>query len=401
MKKYLLWAAMAAVVITSCTDEEVTNKSDESNNAIEFRTLADKTQSRTSTIDSDNILSFSLTGWWNKGAQFLFNGFDITRSPGIDDDGKLEINTKWNYSPTRYWPANDGVVDFFAYSPASSVNVITDLRQPVNIKPVVRDDSDPFIPVIKYTVPTLESGKLPEDFLVAVTTSAHSTNTGGTVVLNFQHALSKVKFNAIKVNDLEFTIHGIELQNMKQTAELKLKSSKSNPSAGIPTGNFKYDDDEPITLWYDDPNDPSAKANYGLDMGQSPIYVLPGDYTLGDYNTLIGDHNAIMIMPQETKKGTVTSVLNDITKINKKEDDNFYIKIKYKAFLRINNNIIYYAGTEKTPAEYYLTTSKDFTFEIGRSYTFNLTFGNEGSTSGDIKFVVNAKNWDDVDHVNF
>lgn len=398
MKKYLLWAVMAAVVITSCTDEEITNKSEE-NNAIEFRTLADKTHSRTSTTDATNILSFSLTAWWNGGDQYLFNGFDITRSPGIDKDGNLEnINHEWSYSPTRYWPIS-GTIDFFAYSPASSVNVITDLRQPLN--KVVNVDNPP---LIKYTVPSLlKSGKLPEDFLVSVRPGRTGINK--TVTLVFQHALSKVQFKAMKQNDLEFTVYGVELKNLKSDGELTLKKDGGKqPSEGIPMEDqFSYKDGKPITLW----GNQSGKKDYGIDMGNSPIYVLPKKYY-----SMLGDHSAMMIMPQITKAAELIdgSSRMEITELkaddpsesdpSKLNSNKFYILVKYKAFLRVNNNITYYAGNEKDPANYRLALPDDFTFEIGRSYTFNLTFGEEGSTSGAIKFEVDTQTWvpeDDIE----
>ncbi len=63
----------------------------------------------------------------------------------------------------------------------------------------------------------------------------------------------------------------------------------------------------------------------------------------------------------------------------------------------------YYAGTADEPTDLYLPVKNQvdpsgtaFYFEAGRSYTFNLEFGTEGSTSGDgsgIKFDVSTTDW--------
>lgn len=188
MKKYLFLAAIA-VLVMSCSSDEIISESDKRNGAIEFSTLTDKSQSRVAVTEKDNILSFTLTGWWVTGAQYLFNAFDITRSPGMDENG-ARLDDEWSYSPPRYWPSK-GNVNFFAYSPASSINVNKDkdLRQ---TGPLSTD------PEIEYTVPTKQNFQ--EDFLVALKL-LQNKNTGK-VGLNFQHALSRVKFNAKKQKTL-------------------------------------------------------------------------------------------------------------------------------------------------------------------------------------------------------
>lgn len=387
MKKYLFLAAVAALMMTSCSSDEVVKESEIKNGAIEFRTLTDKNQSRAAVTDGSNILGFTLTGWWVEGKQYLFNSFDITRNAGIDDKGNLETE-EWSYSPPRYWPSK-GDVNFFAYSPASSVNVSKnkDLRQtaPLTVNPT-----------IEYTVSNVQN--LQEDFLVAL--KFLQNKNSGKVSLNFQHALSRVKFNAKKTKNLEYTIYGIKLMNLYSKAELTYdKSNDGSLSVGIPTTQFNYGNasNNPIILW----KSHSEKVDYKVDLSDAPIYVQ------FDNKSVIGATNALLVMPQVTELGEVQDS-NDLEYVNKTAIDGaFYVEIEYKSFLKEGNNIIYYAGTASKTAKYYIPVKDQirvnqktpFPFEIGREYVFNLTFGDEGATARPIQFNVTVSNWTDEEHV--
>lgn len=365
MKKYWLTFTITALLAGACSNEEVTMQEVDSGTGIEFRSLTDKTITRAAITDETSIVGFTVTGWWDKtGADpttnygsnvatdgvYLFNGFTIARG---EDEA-----TKWDYSPKRYWPANGkGTVDFFAYSPASSRNLNAGLE-------------DFNGATIEYTVPQIaETGLQQEDFLVAKSTRL----TSGTVALNFQHALSRVKFFAKKSNaGITYVIDKVELINLASTATLDLVNDFPNQTSLAYTGTT------PLILWEKDNN---SVVNYEVDMSGSPVYLL------SDFNSILGTTSAVMVMPQKTTLATTGTVAPS--------GGEFAIAVSYRAYI----GTFYYAGTPTTSKTQYFavkdpvySSGDGIAFEIGRQYNFYLTFGGEASATA-ITFQVNVSDW--------
>ncbi|GHT06279.1 hypothetical protein AGMMS49525_14420 [Bacteroidia bacterium] len=97
--------------------------------------------------------------------------------------------------PKANWPARDSV-DFFAYSPASSVNVTAGLKQNVSLVPTPPAAG----PEIQYTVPGWNGVDQQEDFMVTKSVDLAYNPSNPTVQLNFKHALSRIVFKAQNQN---------------------------------------------------------------------------------------------------------------------------------------------------------------------------------------------------------
>ncbi|MDH6355362.1 hypothetical protein M2132_001703 [Dysgonomonas sp. PH5-45] len=350
MKKLFLFASAIALVFASCSnDEDLGGSAGAGDGAIEFRTLMDKPSSnlRTAITDETSILSFTLTGIRTGGdynGEYLFNGEGITRG----EDGK------WNYNPKRYWPKGEKI-DFYAYSPSSSKNVTVGITDYTSAKSIT------------YTVPQISNKDAQEDFLVARSMQQNGgTNGTDPVVLNFHHALSRVMFFARTTQEnVTYTIDKVELVNLNETGTLNL--------SGIPEENsLTY----PCQPW----TDQSSFKTYAVDRGESPAYLL------NDYASVLGQTNAVMVLPQATTKydGDGKTVPGT---------GKFAVKVSYKAFA----GGIYYAGTATKSAEKYFAVndpsdvSEPITFEMGRQYNFYLEFGDE--VGKEINFSVRVSNW--------
>ncbi|MDL2320292.1 fimbrillin family protein [Alistipes sp. OttesenSCG-928-B03] len=390
MRKLFLMAAAAVLTLGSCSNDKEVGDVDTKNKGgeIGFRTLIDKgTATRATVTTSENILGFTVTGWWDKtddgtakitapttNAGYLFNAYDITRrEAGMDE---------WDYDPKLYWPAKGSGVDFYAYSPASSKNVT---------KGIYNYAGAP----IEYTVPDPGEDESQEDFMMALTKVAKD-NKNGAVTLNFAHVLSRATFSAKKTNpNITYIIRSVELVNIKKTGTLDLDG---DPEAGTPVpspipadGKFTYSTSytptDQLTYW---DSSTGALSNIGIDLGDSPVYVE------NEFKSVLGPTNALMVMPQTTTYAT-----------DPKEDaTGFMIKVSYKAFIDVNDPGTYYAGSKGDGLETYKTAYfavKDpmrsttangnvpFTFEIGRQYNFYLTFGHEAG--GPISFEVKVGEW--------
>lgn len=397
MNKIIFFTAIAATVLVGCSEEDPIPSPGETGKEVGFRTVTDK-GTRAAVTDDRNMLSFTVTGWWDQDGSnsygdlskgsYLFNAKDITRGEG----------GTWDYTPKRYWPTT-GTVDFFAYSPASSINLNKGLN---GLKAAT--------PAIKYTVPMVAENNAQEDFLVATLLDSIK----GTVTLNFQHALSRVKFEAKKkVKDVEYVIDSIALVNLSSTAELDLTAVNVTTSVIPKSGGFKYDPASPLVLWAGHTTD----TTYAVDFSNSPVSVMYDDYT-----SVIGATNGLMVMPQATELGQIyvkteigdnktnsnTAVtLADVATPKEGFEKCFYIKVSYKAFQGTGSDIFYYAGNATSSKHMYIPVkdskdnNKGLTFEIGRQYVFRLTFGDKDNGSGElgdaIKFDVDVQAWDDVE----
>lgn len=410
---------MAAVVtLGSCSnDTELDNNRVKNEKEIGFRSLIDKgSNTRVTVATGNNILGFTLTGWWDRtdkissvgglapgdgtdatvadavtnaiasadANEYLFNAVDITRrETGITD---------WTYAPKRYWPADDiigGGVAFFAYSPASTKSVTQGLHGYTG-------------GVLEYTVPNPDRVEArenaQEDFLLARTNPKNpdgSAKNSGDVALNFVHALSRVRFFARTTNtNLTYIIGGVEMMNLAMTGEIDMKKIPAD-------GSITYDDfsssSTPVTLWGNIGN----SKNIGIDMGESPINLLGIGSDASKYYSLHGESAALMVLPQTTELGA-------IDKDDPSNNTGFLIKVSYKAYLNNPNTDTYFAGGKDYYEDVYFQVidnqrsegaiSTPFTFELGRQYNFCLEFGSEAGK--EITFDVNVGAWNNADPVS-
>lgn len=343
-----------ALALVSCTNDENLDVSE--GGAIEFRTLVEKSDGlRAAITKEESILGFTVTGIKTNDAgtqvtssPYLFNGFSIAR--GEDE------NNLWNYTPKRFWPV-EGAVNFYAYSPASSKNVTSGLLD-FSIATGGRK-------TITYNVPKISITEAQEDFLVARTSKKKTSP----VTLRFHHALSRVMlFARTSQTKVTYTIDKIVLRNLYSQGELDLTSTL------IPeTGNLNYA--STLQPWFAK----GSRTDYMADMSKSPVYMLNG------YTPVLGNTNAIMVLPQATTLKTSDEKTAPTTE--------FAIEVHYKAFV----DDIYYAGSKDVSAVKYFavkaptTTNTPLTFEMGRQYNFMLTFGDD---VGDIiDFEVSLSDW--------
>ncbi|MDL2208666.1 fimbrillin family protein [Parabacteroides sp. OttesenSCG-928-O15] len=361
MRRMLMLAASAAVMLTSCSnDKEIGDvEGDKNGSEINFRTLIDKgAASRATVTNSENILGFTVSGWWDKTTDgtttelgdtntggYLFNAFDLTRrEAGVTD---------WEYDPKIYWPSSGKGVLFYAYSPASSKNVTSG-------KGLYNYKGD----AIEYTVPDPGEAEAQEDFLLARTGNLNKE----TVKLNFAHALSRATFSAKKTNEnITYLIKSVTLVNIKKRGTIDIKD--------IPTtGAFDYTAIK--VLWVPTSEQPTD-TDIKVDLGNSPVFV---EYN--EYKSILGPTNALMVLPQATNAWDA------------KEETGFAVKVEYKAYIDVADPGTYYAGTPSSYKTVHFPV-EDHVFEIGRQYNFALTFG-AAEAGGKIGFDVQVGDWSDA-----
>lgn len=180
MKK-ILFAAMAALAITSCTqNEEIDTLAQKAE--INFNTAVSKT-SRAVTTTTDKFDNFKVYAYTHSAA------FDGTTTGTAIING-VEFNKSgdtWSAGNNKfYWPVSD-MVSFFAYSPQKSSAAF--------------DHAKAGAPTLTYSVAATPTAQ--EDLVVAQKVDEKKSTNGATsaVSLTFKHALTKVAFKVRGLGD--------------------------------------------------------------------------------------------------------------------------------------------------------------------------------------------------------
>ena len=167
MKKQIMFMAMTAMLIASCSSDDVVSTN--TGRAIDFRTSVGTRGSETTT---DNIDKFWVTAIDGNNANY-FSKQEFTK------DGAF-----FTSSPLYYWPA--GTLNFFAYSPSE-----TDLGATVTIDKDTKNLAD-FSPATEIANQ--------KDFVTATASGTRAANETNGVELTFAHQLSQIEIKAKNTN---------------------------------------------------------------------------------------------------------------------------------------------------------------------------------------------------------
>lgn len=167
MKKQFMFMAMAAMLIASCSSDDVVSTN--TGRAIDFRTSVGTRGAETTT---DNITKFWVTAIDGNNANY-FSKQEFTK------DGAF-----FTSSPLYYWPA--GKLDFVAYSPSE-----TDLGATVTINNTIKTLAD-FSPAKQIANQ--------KDFVTATASGTRAANETNGVELTFAHQLSQIEIKAKNSN---------------------------------------------------------------------------------------------------------------------------------------------------------------------------------------------------------
>lgn len=167
MKKQIMFMAMTAMLIASCSSDDVVSTN--TGRAIDFRTSVGTRGAETTTA---NIDKFWVTAIDGAGANY-FSQQEFTK------DGEF-----FTSSPLYYWPA--GKLKFFAYSPSA-----TDLGGALTIVNATKELKD-FSPAAKIADQ--------KDFVTATASGTRVDNQISGVALTFTHQLSQIEIKAKNSN---------------------------------------------------------------------------------------------------------------------------------------------------------------------------------------------------------
>ena len=220
MKK-ILFAAVAAMAITGCSQNEEIEKAAQ-NAEIGFNSVVSKT---TRAVSADLALLKT-----NGFTVYAYNTGDAAMGVGTLAKNIIEKESitwsvdgsNWNGTKTYYWP-NEGKIQFFAYS---STKVTELAAESTGTYPAITD----------YEVPS--NVKDQEDLLVSKVNDL--TKTDATVNFTFSHALTQVNFSIkSKVNDgLTYEVTEISISGVGSKATYDYGTGWTNPTTA--TASYTY-----------------------------------------------------------------------------------------------------------------------------------------------------------------
>lgn len=259
MKNSVIYMAMAAVALASCSKDETSEVN--LGTPIEFRTAVG-TRAETASTPIQNCFMSAV----DKDDKPVFSIQEFT-----DPDGDYTLTHAQGLQ--YYWPADGSDVTFYAFTP-TAVRSSHNETPEATIGPHTISN---FIPNYPYTSNNVTSNATQYDLMGAVATGNKNSNG---VTLTFKHLLSNIEIQAMSANtSYKFEVIGWRLANVKIKGSFDLTNQEAGWTFGetpeLYTYTYRLSQSESIEL-----ND-SYKVLHNFELTNTPwpIYMIPQQLT--------------------------------------------------------------------------------------------------------------------------
>lgn len=353
-KKFVMGiAAMAALTLVSCSSEDLNSVSDNSskNEAISFdsywgRSAVAVNGTRGSEETKTTLMAkgFGVFSKYNGSASF----------PDFDNQKVTYSNSKWTYTPLRFWPT-DGQIDFYAYAPYKDSKKL-------------KENTTTF----DFTVADKAADQ--EDLLWANALGQITTNGANTkekVKIHFYHALSRLGYSVKLYGDYSSSNAKFILNSIKLAGSSDGTSKKAFYKAGTIDLSKKNGVGD---LW----NTSSSSSN----EGKQNFDWVSSDKQVDNTGIKNAGTDYLFVIPQDFSI--------DKTEENPNVDE-LYVIVKY--------TIDYGAGVKQENIVY--KQIKKHFFQ-GKAYMLNLTIGLPIEFDVDVEATggVGVEDWGQDEDIN-
>lgn len=345
MKKFMLFAAMASVVLTSCVNEDMEVMESASKKAISFDMPVMKPTRAAGEIDGTvypttetfKVYCKSYTGTyagWTGGDYFAAAGEDVAF------DG-----SEWSTATVHYWPELGNKLAFAAYSPAaaSAHGTFAQTNTGLTITGFSTQDDVANQYDLMYTPRVVDLDK----------------NSAGTdVPLAFKHALTSVVFKATKTDaDATYTIKSLSVNGLVSTTG---DFNQNIPNAADTDGTASWTNLATAT-----------DKTYNI-LADKTIDVAQAGTNLTGAGSTAGAATALLLIPQSVVDADPTVTIT-YTKTTGSNTLDATAEIKLIDFVDGSSN-------------------KVETWAMGNRYIYNIIFG----ANKPIYFAPSVADWTDV-----
>lgn len=325
MKKNLLFAALAASVMVSCSNDDIVDVNH--GEGIAFRASMDRALTRANATNLENLNAFNVTAIGNNANYFT----DMTVTKNGDE---------WKPAHTYYWPGYE--LSFFAYTPKiSGVSISNDSK------------------AIKDFSPAQKAAEQ-KDLLVSFN-KGDKTNEKNGIAMNFKHALSQIEVKAKCSNDkIKIEVLGVKMENAAAKADFTFPEVVTNTNYTLPQDQW---------------------SNLREIDVHSKAYMIKGEQKMdltNEAQSIMFDNGNFMLIPQAQKKwngtdsktGTYLSVLCRIYSLDGNKET-----LLYPRPTQDDNKNGKYA---------FAAVGIDIDWKPGMKYTYTLNFCGDGGGAGEI-----------------
>ena len=346
MKKFMLFAAMASVVLTSCVNEDMEVMESASKKAISFDMPVMKPTRLAGEIDGIDyptnetfkVFCKSYTGTytdWTAGADYFHPAGETVAYTGGN----------WSTTTVHYWPELGNTLAFAAYSPAtaSADGTFAQTNTGLTITDFSTQDDVAKQYDLMYTPRKINLDK---------------DDAGSPVPLGFKHALTSVVFKATKTDAVgTYTIKSLTVNGKVST-----------------TGNFNQnitalDPLDGTATWT--PAATTAKTYSILSGKNIDVAQTPSSTDLTGAGSTAGASTALLLIPQGVDANTTVTIT-----YNKKTGSN---SLDATATIKLRDFV---DGTSAPVT----------TWAMGHRYIYNIIFG----ANKPIYFNPSVADWTDV-----
>lgn len=329
MKKELLFAAVAAVALASCSGDD-TLDANKSVYPISFRASVDK-QTRASEVNVGNMQSFNVTAVGNN--KTYFSSLTATST----DSG----NT-WTTDKIYYWPSYQ--LTFYAWSHAADGATVSVDHKGQKVTGFSPNQ-------------TVGSQK---DFVVSVNTGTKKDNNGGGVTMNFKHALSQIAVQAKCSNDnMKIEVLGVKLVNMATTADFTFPTAVTSRESALAQ-----------SLW-DNLSGKDDHSKAYMVKGTSPVTLT------STAQSIMFSEGSFMLIPQQLTKWDATATTG--TTGTKSTGAYLAVLCRVSSMNGEEATLLYPQPTSsdaKTGKYAFTAVGIDTNWEPGKKYIYTLDFCN-------------------------
>lgn len=271
MKKFMLFAAMASVVLTSCVNEDKEVMESASKKAISFDMPVMKpTRAQLGEIigtaypeaESFKVYCKSYTGTyagWESAANYFATGGEVVKKTG----------TQWTTTTPHYWPELGNELVFAAYSPADAAGTYSQTNKGLQIVDFTTAAANNQYDLM-YTARVADKNK--------------GNNGDDAVSMVFKHALTSVVFSAVAADDkATYNIKSLTVDgDFVTTADFNQNIATAAEFDGTP-------------VWTPEPV--AAPTSYGI-LDAANVAVANSGVMLTGNGSTAGTKSALLLIPQ-------------------------------------------------------------------------------------------------------
>jgi len=340
--------ALATLSLASCSKDETIESMPQAD-AIEFGTyLGRNVQSRASVVTTDVLKTdgFSVSAFYTAGDNWATWTGDKT-APNFMNNTKVTYATdKWEYTPKKYWPNNEGdKISFFAYAPHGAATLNTTDGSTIDFT-VAQDVTDQIDLIWNYT-----------SFV-----DQTKPTTTATIDFKFAHALARIGFQVAAATD------EVALGSNKLDANTKIELKKivlagaeySDATGATNTGAFYTNGTLNLN------NTVNTAAAWSNTLG-AQIFTLTTDNFVGNTVVELNSTNSNVYQPvTDTDDSYIMVIPQKFDSTNK-----LYVYVEYDVITTDPAT----GAPDSSTITNKINTPVEIEFKNGKAYSFKLLLG--------------------------